>query len=141
MNRIISDELKMQLRDFFKSRPDVAAVYIFGSYGTQYQHNHSDIDLGVVFSNPVSFQEELKIDAKLSLAVATDKEIDFVNLKRAPIPLQFRALYEGILIYEGDYLFHSNFIERVLKMHYEYQLQFHEYKYVSEEKEGDSGGR
>lgn len=139
MNRKIPDQLRKQLSEFFQQQSQVAAVYIFGSYGTEYQHPKSDIDLGIVFSFPILLSDEIVIDGNLSLHVASDREIDFVNLNNAPVPLQFRALREGLLIYEGNYIKHSEFIEQVLKANFEYQLRHPEFKYLSEQEVGHIG--
>ncbi len=139
MKRSLHHELVKALQDFFKKENTVAAVYVFGSFGTEYENPMSDVDLGVLFSCPVSFADELDMDVRLTMSIHVNKEIDFVNLNRAPLPLQFRALREGTLIYEGDYLFHSNFIEYVIKNHFEYQLRFPEFRYIPPEGEYDYG--
>jgi len=41
-------------KEFFQARVDIAAVYLFGSLGTEFEHPQSDIDLGVVFTCPVT---------------------------------------------------------------------------------------
>ena len=129
--------------EFFQSRVEIAAVYLFGSYGTEYEHPQSDIDLGVVFTRPVTLPEELALDADLSLHVSHDR-IDLVNLNRSPIALQFRALREGLLIYEGDYLKHSDFIEYVIKTYPDYAVKYavfaRDYEQALKE-EYDSHGR
>lgn len=139
MNRNISDHLREQLCEFFQHQSQVAAVYIFGSFGTEYQHPNSDIDLGIIFSLPIVLSSEIAMDGSLSLQVSVEREIDFVNLNHAPVPLQFRALREGTLIYEGNYLKHSEFIEQVLKANYEYQLRNPEFRYVTEGEESQFG--
>ncbi|MDR3598956.1 MAG: nucleotidyltransferase domain-containing protein [Desulfosporosinus sp.] len=119
-------KLPMELqswKDFFRARDEIAAVYLFGSFGTEFEHLQSDIDLGVVFTHPVTLSEELALDGALSVHVGHDR-IDLVNLNRAPIALQFRALQEGILIYEGDYVKHSDFIEYVLKIYPDYAVKY-----------------
>lgn len=121
--RTVSDAELKAWTDFFKNRGEVAAVYLFGSYGTEFEHPNSDIDLGIVFSRIVTFVEELAIDADLSLFLASDK-VDLVNLNRAPVALQFQALADGLQIYEGEYIAHSNFIERVLKNYFDYKISY-----------------
>lgn len=110
-------------KEFFQARVEVAAVYLFGSLGTEFEHPQSDIDLGVVFTRPVTLSEELELDGVLSLYINHDR-IDLVNLNRAPIALQFRALQEGILVYEGDYVTHSDFIEYVIKTYPDYAVKY-----------------
>ncbi|AFM39389.1 putative nucleotidyltransferase [Desulfosporosinus acidiphilus SJ4] len=108
---------------FFRTRTEIAAVYLFGSFGTEFEQPQSDIDLGVVFTHPVTLSEELELDGAISLSVGHDR-IDLVNLNRAPIALQFRALQEGVLVYEGDYVKHSDFIEYVLKTYPDYAVKY-----------------
>lgn len=99
--------------------------------------------MGVVFTRSVSLSEELKLDAALSLHVSHDR-IDLVNLNRAPIALQFRSLHEGILVYEGDYFKHRDFIENVLKTYPDYAVKYaifaHDYEQALKE-EYDIHGR
>ena len=140
--RKVPDELQ-SWKEFFQSRVEIAAVYLFGSLGTEFEHPQSDIDLGVVFTRPVTLPEELELDAALSLHVSHDR-IDLVNLNRAPIALQFRALQEGILVYEGDYFKHSDFIEYVIKTYPDYAVKYaifaHDYEQALKEEYDNHGG-
>ena len=65
MRDISSDRLQA-FKDFFGAYPEVAAVYLFGSYGTEYEHPESDLDLGVVFRGKTKLQHELQIEADLT---------------------------------------------------------------------------
>lgn len=121
--RAVAESVTKAWTDFFTNRGEVAAVYLFGSYGTEYQHPNSDIDLGVVFSRALTFAEELALDAELALFLSSDK-VDLVNLNRVPVALQFKVLSEGMLIHEGDYFAHSDFIEKVLKSYYDYKISY-----------------
>lgn len=130
-------------QEFFQSRIEITAVYLFGSFGTEFEHPQSDIDLGILFNRPVTLPEELELDAALSLHVNHDR-IDLVNLNRAPIALQFRALSEGVLVYEGDYYKHSDFIEFVIKSYPDYAVKYamfaHEYELALKEEYDSHGG-
>ena len=140
--RKMPDELQ-SWKEFFQPRAEIAAVYLFGSFGTEFEHPQSDIDLGIVFTSSVTLPEELALDAALSLHVRHDR-IDLVNLNRAPIALQFRALKEGLLVYEGDYFKHSDFIELVIKTYPDYAVKYaifaHDYEQALKE-EYNSHGR
>lgn len=129
-------------KSFFQSRFEIAAVYLFGSFGTEFEHPRSDIDLGVVFTHPVTLSDELEIDVALSLYVKNDR-IDLVNLNRTPIALQFRALKEGMLVYEGDYSKHSDFIECVIKNYPDYAVKYavfaNDYEQALKEEYGSHG--
>lgn len=122
MRNVSSDRLQA-LKDFFAAYPEVAAVYLFGSCGTEYEHPGSDLDLGVIFRGKTKLQHELQIEADLSSLLKSDR-IDFVNLNCAPVALQFRVLSEGLLVYEGDYILNSNFIEHVLREYRNYSFHY-----------------
>lgn len=120
LRNIPKEELE-KIQKFFKQYPQVAAVYLFGSYGTEFQLPSSDIDLGIVFCAPVDLKEELKIDAELSMFLHTDK-VDFVNLDRTPVSLKYKALKEGKLLCENNPVINSNFRERVVKQYWDYRI-------------------
>lgn len=116
-----ADEFKSRIQYFFKDEQNVAAVFLFGSYGTIYENKFSDIDFGVVFMPDalIKLQEELSLEAKLSLYLKTDN-IDLVNLNKAPITFRFQAIANGILLYEKDYVATSNFIENTYRYYFDY---------------------
>ncbi|HZK85766.1 MAG TPA: nucleotidyltransferase domain-containing protein [Desulfosporosinus sp.] len=60
-------------KESFQFRAEIAAVYLFGSFGTEFEHPQSDIDLGIVFTHSVTLPEELALDAALSLHVRHDR--------------------------------------------------------------------
>jgi predicted nucleotidyltransferase len=115
--------IEIRIKDYFSCVPEIVAVYLFGSYGTCYEHPTSDLDLGVVFRKRMDLKRELEIEAALSLALGIDR-IDFVNLNSAPVALQFRALSEGTLVYEADYILNSNFLERVFREYRDYSFRY-----------------
>ncbi len=113
--------LTEKVKKALASQNDIAAVYLFGSYGTEFQNEYSDIDLGIVFISGVKtgLRRELELEIALSLVLETD-HIDLINLNRAPIQIRHRAISEGRLIYEADYITTSNFLEDT----YRYYLDF-----------------
>ncbi|MBC7075714.1 MAG: nucleotidyltransferase domain-containing protein [Syntrophomonadaceae bacterium] len=119
-HRAIND-LKKKIEISLRGREDIAAVYLFGSYGTEYQNKYSDIDLGIIFMPEVKvdLKEELQLEADLSVTLGSDN-IDVVNLNKVPIQLRYRAVTEGKLIYEADYIATSNFLEETYKLYLDF---------------------
>jgi len=78
-------------QEFFQSRIEISAVYLFGSFGTEFEHPQSDIDLGIVFTRQVTLPEELELDVALSLHLSHDqidvdkdiiqRKLSFIDLK------------------------------------------------------------
>ncbi|MBZ4687495.1 MAG: putative nucleotidyltransferase [Clostridiales bacterium] len=138
------EEITTKIILFFKKHKDVAAVFLFGSFGTEYQTEYSDIDLGILFlpDTKVGLKEELELDAALSLALGTNK-IDLVNLNKTPIQLCYRAITDGDLIYEGDYVATSNFLEKTYRnyLDYAYDLKVFEQERSKALKEAYRNGR
>lgn len=69
------------LVDYVKENPDILALYIFGSYGTEYQNENSDIDFAVLYERMPSLNDELSLEVKFSEILGTD-DIDLINLRR-----------------------------------------------------------
>lgn len=47
MTRKITDTIN----DYFRTKPEIAAVYLFGSFAQGKQHASSDLDLGILFTD------------------------------------------------------------------------------------------
>lgn len=108
----IEDKIN-KLVDFFKSNKNIVAVYIIGSYGTENQREDSDIDIALLFENEISIMNEMNISCDISDIIGYGK-VDTIDLKKAPITLQFKAIKEGRCLYEADYIAVSDYIEYVL---------------------------
>jgi predicted nucleotidyltransferase len=91
------DDKIPSLSKLFPSLPQGQTVFLFGSYGTEYQSQHSDIDFAVYFDRDITVKEEAAFLNKLSIALGTDR-VDLLNLNKAPLILQFNAVAEGRII-------------------------------------------
>ncbi|HHW45078.1 nucleotidyltransferase domain-containing protein [Desulfofundulus thermobenzoicus] len=127
LKKLPQNRLK-KLQDYLSGQKDIVAVYLFGSFGTGYQHNYSDIDLGIVFS-PQSLPDlnrELTLEADIALILGRD-DIDLVNLNRAALALRYRAVSQGVIIYEGDGTAASDFLENTYRLYGDYQIDLNRY--------------
>lgn len=103
-----------QLAEYFNQREEINAVFIIGSYGTEYQREDSDIDFAVLYNCNVDIFTEIEIEAKISEIIKFDN-IDLVNLTRAPITLQRKAINDGRQIYVRDFNKLCDYMEYVYK--------------------------
>lgn len=78
----------------------VYAIYIFGSYGTKYEREDSDIDIAVITDNKVSISNRYKL--KTSLDSILNKTVDLSVLCDYNSSLMINILSNGYLIYESD---------------------------------------
>jgi len=116
------------LQKYLSSQNDVVALYLFGSFGTQFQGPFSDIDLGVVFypGKLPDLRRELSLDAEISMLLESDC-VDLVNLNKAILPLRFRAVSEGKILHENDEKALSDFLEETYRLYGDYQVDLKTY--------------
>lgn len=106
------------LVNYFKANEKIIGVWIIGSYGTEYQREDSDIDFAILFQHNLSLMEEMDVACKISDTIGYEN-VDIINLKKAPILLQFKTIKEGRTLYERDYIKVSDYIEYVLNRYRE----------------------
>ncbi|MEW5953946.1 MAG: nucleotidyltransferase domain-containing protein [Bacillota bacterium] len=129
----IAPSVLKNIHGYLSQQREVVALYLFGSFGTEFQNEFSDLDLGVVFQprELPGLRRELSLEAELSLIMGIDK-IDLVNLNRAPIQLRFKAVADGTILYEADPDTLSDFLEDTYRFHSDYQIDlkayYHEYR-------------
>ena len=102
------------LVDYIKLNKNILAFWIVGSYGTELQREESDIDFAILFEKDIPVLEEMKISSDIS-DILSYENIDTIDLKKAPITLQFKVLKEGRTLYEADFVKISDYIEYVLR--------------------------
>ncbi|MBU3965614.1 nucleotidyltransferase domain-containing protein [Patescibacteria group bacterium] len=104
----------------------VGLVIIFGSRVFGRAHPGSDIDIGIVF-------EDEKIKAKNPLEIYGDlykifskafktANPDIVYLREAPLSLQFKAIDEGVVIYETSVKFFADYKEEVMIKYFDFKF-------------------
>ncbi|MGH4140764.1 type VII toxin-antitoxin system MntA family adenylyltransferase antitoxin [Clostridium sp.] len=106
------------LTEYFKTNDDILAVWLIGSYGTEYQREESDIDFSILFSKDISIIDEMKISCNISDIIGYEN-VDTVDLKKAPITLQFKTIREGRSLYEADFIKTCDYIEYVISRYRE----------------------
>lgn len=85
-------------------RPEVLAVYLFGSIAKGYSRPKSDLDLAILTMpgfKPRDYSYQIKIEEELNSSLPGFK-IDVVHINDVGLPLQFSAVVKGKLIYSKD---------------------------------------
>jgi uncharacterized protein len=99
----VEPSLEQRIIDHFRSRADVAAVYLFGSTARHTARVDSDIDLAVLFhTSPPRTLSGPRFVIEGELERALGARVDLVVLNDAPVDLRTRVLRDGHLLVEGD---------------------------------------
>ncbi len=80
--------------------PDVQAIYRYGSAASKYERHDSDIDIAILASHPVPFQEMTKLVAMLM--DLTEREVDINDMKKLPVTLRVQIILQGERIFCKD---------------------------------------
>jgi predicted nucleotidyltransferase len=91
------------IADYFRHRPGIAAVYLFGSVAKGTSHAASDVDIGVLYQAPPPrtllgqpFSEEAELAERFA------RPVQLIVMNQAPADLVHRILRDGILVLEPD---------------------------------------
>lgn len=84
--------------------PDTQAVYLFGTSGTDYEREESDVDIAVLLP-PVQAHHAGSLmlsPLRETLETLCDKSVDLINLRRVPTTLQIEVIKAERLLYVGE---------------------------------------
>jgi len=116
MNRVES----LIVQPILAAHPRTQAIYLYGTWGTEYQHPGSDIDLAVLLPHG----EAKKIDSwnwnLLAMDVARAARVertDLINLRCVDVTFEAEIMRTGKVIYCIDEAERLGFEMLVLSMH------------------------
>ncbi len=97
------DALIKKIDEYFQSRPEVAAAYLFGSYAADIQQPESDVDIGVLFYHELAERFSDYIEVYLTeLPRAIRKDVHPVTMNSAGELLAKQILSKGKCIHLKD---------------------------------------
>lgn len=106
-----------EISAFFENRPEVAAVYLFGSYASGRQLIESDIDIGILFDEQVDTPYTDSIDQYIAaLSRICRKDIHPVVMNTAGEMLAGQILEKGRCIHEKDHKQLARYKMKMLSM-------------------------
>lgn len=125
VSRFGIEKIKERITLLCEGHPEIAAVFLFGSHGTSYETKFSDIDLGVLFSPDCvpDLRGEMYFADLFSMAIERE-DVDLVILNKAPLPLRYRIVAEGVLIFERDYYYTSDFLAFTYRLFLDYNIDY-----------------
>lgn len=99
----VASSLEQRIVEYFGSRADVSAVYLFGSVARGTAGAGSDVDVAVLFGTapPRTLNgPRFVLEGELERVLGTS--VDLIVLNEAPVDLRVRVLREGHLLVDRD---------------------------------------
>ena len=87
------------------AHPDTQAIYLYGTWGTEYQRPTSDVDIAVLLPNTAAHAVDFWDWCRLSVEVASAAKVeraDLINLRDVDTSFQAEILSSGRLIHCAD---------------------------------------
>jgi predicted nucleotidyltransferase len=122
-----------KIREYFVTKKEVLLVFLFGSFGTDKEHELSDIDIAVLLDKDISLMDELKMAADLSLILERD-DLDLVLLRNASVNIAHRVLADGRTVFDRDPLKTAEFVESTLNHYFDFGYRLRQIDMEFEEK-------
>jgi len=116
------DNITKTLKTHFDA--ELSAVYIFGSFITEYETKTSDIDIAIMCKSKIDKLELWDVTQKISIALKRD--VDLFDLKSASTVMQMQVVANGRRIYSTDEIVSEKFEDFV----------FSSYALLNEERKG-----
>ncbi|MFH1077390.1 MAG: nucleotidyltransferase domain-containing protein [Pseudomonadota bacterium] len=84
--------------------PDLQAIYLFGTYGTDDMQDKSDVDIALLLGHKKSKEAGTLImsDLRLELETILKREVDLINLRAVSTVFQKEVVETGRRIYCAD---------------------------------------
>lgn len=101
----------------------LAAVYLFGSYGTPFQTPLSDVDIALVFAEDDDSPplRHVELIGRITEALHED-DVSVTILNRAPLAFRHRVLAEGRLLLLLDEIAHADFLESTITRYSDFAI-------------------
>jgi predicted nucleotidyltransferase len=96
-------------------------VYVFGSAGTPYERADSDLDVGVLYPEPLNAERRFELIA--TIEDATGRTVDLVDLATADPIIRRQILANGTLIHSVDAATRSTFEMATLSEYFDVRIQ------------------
>lgn len=91
------------IANYFREKPGIAAVYLFGSVAKGTARRESDVDIGVLYqAQPAATLLAQPFSDEADLAELLARPVQVIVMNRAPADLVHRILRDGILVLEPD---------------------------------------
>ncbi|OGG17352.1 hypothetical protein A3D78_04015 [Candidatus Gottesmanbacteria bacterium RIFCSPHIGHO2_02_FULL_39_14] len=127
------NKIKEKIRDYFKKKREVAAVYLYGSFARGEEKRESDIDLAVLFRNQKDDRLALRLEYTDDLEKILKKKVEIQDLNSCRVDFAYRVLEEGNLFYSANEQIRIKFEVNTMNVYFDFKPLFDEYYEVLSE--------
>ncbi|MBA4313404.1 MAG: hypothetical protein C0417_12340 [Chlorobiaceae bacterium] len=99
-NRSI-EYLKSKILNYFDSKLNIIAVYLFGSAVSGRMDSESDIDIAII-TQPEEYNKAELFEMRIELSELLNSDIDLVCLNDAPVILRMQIFGKGIKLIDRN---------------------------------------
>jgi predicted nucleotidyltransferase len=110
LGAVVTEALRDVVQIAAAATPRLELLLVFGSVARSQARPISDLDIAILGKDVDTFE----LAGRLSLA--THREVDVVDLARAPIPLLDAVLREGVVLFERTHGAEARFRSHALSM-------------------------
>lgn len=112
----------------FKTFPNIAFAYVFGSRVYGKTTSTSDYDVALLFKNDYGLDDLLDVTLRLAETLDIDLDsIDVIELNHAPVELAYDIIAKGKLVYCADDQLRVAFETRLMKEYIDLKPYFDAY--------------
>ena len=98
--------------------PDLIAIIAFGSFGTEYERNDSDIDLAILTDKIKSGMDTVTLwNLAQEIAARVGRDVELINLRETSTVFAFQALTTGSTLFCADSVKLAYFDNLIISMY------------------------
>lgn len=126
---MLAKKLVAKIKNYFSQKPEIVAVYLYGSYARGEAKETSDIDMGVVLKEKPSSRafEIPQVKFSQDLAKILGEEVEVQDITNCDLEFAHRVLSEGKLLYSGDEKRRIEFETTIVGAYFDMKPLFEEY--------------
>ncbi|KKQ43061.1 MAG: putative nucleotidyltransferase [Microgenomates group bacterium GW2011_GWC1_37_8] len=131
----INKAIKAKISSYFVKRPEVLAVYLYGSQAKGFAREDSDIDLAILVKDHKSFSgfDIPQTRYLYDLEKLTGKRVEVQDLAFEPIDFAQRVISEGRILVGLNSKKRIEFEENILRVYFDLKPSIDEYyKYLNQ---------
>ncbi len=112
-------QLETALDKIKKEIPELVAVVLFGTFGSEYETQQSDLDLA--FLSKCKLDPVLLWNLSQEVARALKRDVDLIDLREASTVFRFQVLSTGIVIFCSNEQEYAQFDTASFTMYFDFQ--------------------